>query len=357
MPLPPAQPQIQHPPSPKLQLPSALLAHRAQQLSAIRSAATAPADAMDIWGISSAKVAGAAKAGQLQPIGSLDHIVKQPSDSLLTVHLPFGSDASLRRQYVNFRGQLRVGKLLEELDAFAGNCAYAHCDDGDPSTELPTLVTVSLDRLDLLRYPLKPEEDLKMRGCVTYVGSSSMNVDVDFTTVATNEAVMMASTTFVARNPRGGGPVSVPRLRAMEDWESRLMEAGRASAESRRAARSSALDRVPPTPAELATVHQLFMELNAGASDASPPVYMSDTRVTSSELTMPQDRNLHGKIFGGWMMRRAYETAWIAGWSATGALPRFLALDDVAFNRPVEVRTRGSVLHAVLRARQGVARL
>jgi len=33
----------------------------------------------------------------------------------LTVSLPFGTDAQLRKQYVNFRGQLRVGRLLEGM--------------------------------------------------------------------------------------------------------------------------------------------------------------------------------------------------------------------------------------------------
>lgn len=36
-------------------------------------------------------------------------------------------------------------------------------------------------------------------------------------------------------------------------------------------------------------------------------------------------------------MRRAFETAWAAGWRATGALPKFLALDDITFQHPVEV--------------------
>ena len=44
------------------------------------------------------------------------------------------------------------------------------------------------------------------------------------------------------------------------------------------------------------------------------------------------------QVFGGWLMRRAFETAFICGWEATGALPKFLALDDVTFLRPVEVR-------------------
>lgn len=42
-------------------------------------------------------------------------VCRKPSDSFLTVSLPFGTDAQLRKQYVNFRGQLRVGRLLEGM--------------------------------------------------------------------------------------------------------------------------------------------------------------------------------------------------------------------------------------------------
>jgi acyl-coenzyme A thioesterase 9 len=95
-------------------------------------------------------------------------------------------------------------------------------------------------------------------------------------------------------------------------------------------------------------VHHLFQELSArqgggggGGGGGGPPMclMMEDTLLTSSEITMPQDRNVHGKVFGGWLMRRAFETAWAAGWRATGALPKFLALDDISFDHPVEVGT------------------
>ena len=165
---------------------------RAQKLCAIRSAATGPADSMDIWSMNSVKHRGweaALRAGtplNLNPITSLDSIVKRPRDSLLTVTLPFGSDAAFRAQYINWRGMIRIGKLLEEMDSFAGNVAYLHCDDGDPNTELPILVTASTDRVDLIKYPLNPDRDLQMRGCVTYAGATSMNIDIDFSTVPRN---------------------------------------------------------------------------------------------------------------------------------------------------------------------------
>jgi hypothetical protein len=46
-------------------------------------------------------------------------VEKSPQDSYLEVDLPFASDPLVRDQYLNFRGGLRFGKLLEDIDAFA----------------------------------------------------------------------------------------------------------------------------------------------------------------------------------------------------------------------------------------------
>ena len=322
----------------------------------VRSAATTAADAMGVLGLAAGKRGDRPGA---RPVDSLAHLVKRPSDSLLCVELPFGRDAALRAANVNWRGQLRVGKLLEELDAFAGAIAYRHVDDGDPGSEQPTLVTASTDRVDLVTYPLRADQDMQMRGMVTYVGASSLNIDVDIVALpaqrgAPLQPVLLASTTFVARNRRTGRALPVPRLAPATPRELQLHEAGRLASEARRAARGAGLDRVPPSAAELGMVHTLFQELGArqagggrsggggggsgsGGSGATRVMMMDDTLLTSSEITMPQDRNVHGKVFGGWLMRRAFETAWAAGWRATGTLPKFLALDDISFDHPVEV--------------------
>ena len=57
----------------------------------------------------------------------------------------------------------RFGLLLEDLDSLAGNVAFAHCDDGDPNTPAPLLVTASVDRL-LLRERLTMAAVMKLRG-------------------------------------------------------------------------------------------------------------------------------------------------------------------------------------------------
>lgn len=39
-------------------------------------------------------------------------------------------------------------------------------------------------------------------------------------------------------------------------------------------------------------------------------VWMEDARLKNSILCFPSKRNLYGKIFGGYLMRQAYEAAW-----------------------------------------------
>ena len=47
-------------------------------------------------------------------------------DSYSELVLPFGSKRELLDQYINATGSLRIGKLMEHLDALAGSIAYKH---------------------------------------------------------------------------------------------------------------------------------------------------------------------------------------------------------------------------------------
>jgi acyl-coenzyme A thioesterase 9 len=354
----------------------------AQRLFAVRSSLESAAGALEasleLLSASPRKLAAlrALHARGLDPLAalpqpaSLAHLKKAPRESLLRVRLPFRSDPRLRAQYVNKWGMLRVGKLLEELDSFAGSVAYAFVDDADPATSPPTLVTASFDRLDLLQSPLRADVDLQLEGMVTYAGASSFNIDIDLTTVPEEgggagagagaggpepaASVLQASTTFVARSRDNKRAVPVPRLdlENASDAERALHEAGRRATEARRAARSASLARQPPTAEELAMIHALFVETQgqgalrgregahggplALALARDNAVFADETALATNLISFPQDRNLHGKVFGGFLMRQAFEIAWAAGWRATGELPKFLALDDVVFLAPVE---------------------
>jgi acyl-coenzyme A thioesterase 9 len=53
-----------------------------------------------------------------------------------------------------------------------------HADDNNPATRPLTIVTASVDRIDLLS-KLHIDRDMRMRGCVSHVGNSSMEVRID----------------------------------------------------------------------------------------------------------------------------------------------------------------------------------
>lgn len=56
---------------------------------------------------------------QVQTSPTLPGGAKRPSDSLLRVLLPFGSNTAFRAGFVNQWGHLRFGMILEELDFFS----------------------------------------------------------------------------------------------------------------------------------------------------------------------------------------------------------------------------------------------
>jgi acyl-coenzyme A thioesterase 9 len=288
---------------------------------------------------------GGGAPSSLQPAArDLSALCKHPRDSFVRVQLPLTTSPSLRAAMLNARGHLRVGRLLEEMDAFSGVVAQLHCDDGDGARAAPLLVTAAFDRIDLLvggggvgGGALSASQDLELAGCVTWAGRSSLNIDLDVVGVG-GRPLLRASTTFVARDATGA-PVLVPQLATpLTPLEAALRGSGRAATEARKAAAAASLLRAPPSAAELAAVHALFV-----ASQGLPQgPWTEGTRLTSTSVTMPDQKNVYGRVFGGHLMRLGYEIAWAAGWRATGNAPRFLGCSDVLFRAPVEV---GTLLH------------
>ena len=93
---------------------------------------------------------------------------KTMEESYVEEFLRFSSDPSVKEDYVNMYGAIRIGKVLEDLDAIAGSIAYLHCDDGGASDEPlgVTIVTASVDRMDL-GSSIPSDQDIKLSGHVT----------------------------------------------------------------------------------------------------------------------------------------------------------------------------------------------
>ncbi len=63
---------------------------------------------------------------------------------------------------------------------------------------------------------------------------------------------------------------------------------------------------------------------------------MSETERVTILLMHGQDRNRHGKIFGGYLMRQAFDISWITA-TVQGEMPELLRVDQVLFLKPVPV--------------------
>jgi hypothetical protein len=50
----------------------------------------------------------------------------------------------------NYIGEILIGKLLEDLDALAGNIAFLHCDDNNPDTRSLHVVTAAVDTIKMV---------------------------------------------------------------------------------------------------------------------------------------------------------------------------------------------------------------
>jgi len=66
-------------------------------------------------------------------------------------------------------------------------------------------------------------------------------------------------------------------------------------------------------------------------------ILMDATEMQNAHIAQPQVRNMSERIFGGFLMRRAFELAFSAAYMFGGSLPNFLELDDVSFESPVDV--------------------
>ena len=266
---------------------------------------------------------------------------RSPSQSHIEISYPFSTDEFLKETYRNPWGQMRFGKILEDLDALAGNIAFAHVQDPQLN-----IVTASVDRIRLRRPP-NLESDQHLQGKVTYVGTSSMEIRMQC--INEGDEWMEAYFTFVATDPVTKRPMKIPPLTPESPLEQKYFDAGQRRAQVKKEARKRSTNKTA------AAMHGGMMtdpHIEAMAQDllakagplinmpslADPhSILMSATRLQNAEIAQPQVRNLANQIFGGFLMRRAFELAYATAYVFGGARPRFLELDEVSFQSPVDV--------------------
>lgn len=89
-----------------------------------------------------------------------------------------------------------------------------------------------------------------------------------------------------------------------------------------------------PTPEERIVIHDLFLARRKGIKGNE----LKDTRFDSTQLMHPREQNIHGHIFGGYLMREAFEIAFLTACNfARQDAVQFLVMDEIEFLTPVRI--------------------
>ncbi|KAG8481357.1 hypothetical protein CXB51_026275 [Gossypium anomalum] len=286
-------------------------------------------------------------------------VAKTPSMSRTSIAYKFSSDYILREQYKNPWDEMRMGKLLEDLDALAGTISYKHCRNDDGATRPILLVTASVDKM-VLKKPIRVDFDLKISGAVTWVGRSSMEIQMEVTQSTpdspdpSDSVALVANFTFVARDSKTGKSAPLNQILPETEHEKLLWkeaeERNKMRKQKRVAEKKDVDNRDEDRLNALLAEGRVFCDMPALADRDS--ILIRDTRHENSLMCQPQQRNIHGRIFGGFLMRKASELAFSNAYAFAGAAPCFMEVDHVDFFKPVDVgnflRFKSCVLYTEL---------
>ena len=314
------------------------------------------------------------------PATNVSTTARRVDDSWLEIILPFSDQPTMRDMMVRADGQtIRYGKLFEILDALAADVAYRHIQTSkmdihnshiSPSSLQLVVVTASVDGVRASAN-IDVNNDLKLQGYLTYVGKSSMEVTIDIIAGSNDGSERKIGDTqfiMVARDNATGSAAAVHGLHSMDVAQSARFESGKRRATGRKWRAATSLSIQPPQKDEVDLIHSLFLqskslkkekgdflkklaqsnECGSAAAEAAAISekknfkWMGNTALKNVLLMHSQDRNIHGKIFGGFLMKQAFELAWVTSVIFLGIKnPVFISVDDIQFVKPVNI---GSIL-------------
>lgn len=263
-----------------------------------------------------------------------------PSETVFHQTLALGSDAALRRRYMvvdePLQGNMRFGLLLEILDKVAEETALRYVNQFHPSARV---VTAAIDNI-VIRHAVDVTRDLTIAASINHVGRSSLEIGIRVEQPG-DPARHIASCyfTMVARSESGGGVVSValPPLTYIEPVEKR--RAGKALARREEYRHLQAALREPPSREEylmLADLHQAQEE----PGFSGPLCRRLET--DAWERMYPEQENVPQTIFGGYLIRRAFELSSICSELVAPDRSIIAAVNRINFFHPVRM---GDKLH------------
>jgi len=263
-----------------------------------------------------------------------------PADTSYYQMLPFSSDSRLRRRFMvmdePISGNVRFGLLLEVLDKVAEETALNYVNLFYPEARV---VTAAIDNI-FIRHLADVTRDVMCRARINYVGRSSLEVGIRVEQPGP-EPVHIASCyfTMVARSGMGEDAVSValPPLDYREETEQLRYNKAMKRRERYRQSQAALLE--PPSREE----YELLAALHHAQEERGFQGLLAGRLVTEAwERMYPEQENVPQKIFGGYLMRRAYELSAVCSELAAAGRSVIAAVNRINFINPVRL---GDKLH------------
>ena len=210
------------------------------------------------------------------------------------------TDASLRHLYTDSKSHVLMGKLLEDLDALAGNVAFLHCNEG-PRKEDLSLVTATVEKIRVLR-DIPASSDLVMEGRVIWVGTSSLDILIELFAADRSCSYLSSIFTYVARDKKTNKSVRVNRLLVSKEEDQALFEQREMAAKERKTPRPALSEEYRQRVQQCLDLGNALIDMPAlGQPDH---VLMRLTSLENSFICQPQNSNTAGRVFGGFLSNR-----------------------------------------------------
>jgi acyl-coenzyme A thioesterase 9 len=259
----------------------------------------------------------------------------RPIDTSLVQRLPLSTDVALQRRFMVVKqplpGNVRFGLLLEVVDKLAEDVALRHARRTEPGAYV---VTAAIEKV-ALRTPGDVNRDIDLQARLNWVGKSSMEVGIRVEQPGVDPGhVASCYFTMVARVGEGEAArsVEVEPLDYREDIEARRRDKAVRRRETYR--RRMASPAKAPTPEE----YQLLARLHAAQEQPGFSGRLAGRLTSMSwERMYPELENVPSKVFGGYLVRRAYELATIQAEEIAPDRPVIVRVNRINFLQPVRI--------------------
>jgi acyl-coenzyme A thioesterase 9 len=182
-----------------------------------------------------------------------------------------------------------------------------------------TFVTILVDKVDFTDLVPIHDDDIRLSGHVSWVGKSSVEVVVWLEQKKHGEWQKLTRALFLmaARDPTNTKAAPVNPLVPATDEEKDIFAGGEVRKKRRIQMSKDDLMKSEPNDYEQRLIHNIFtksIDTNSKSFNKRilPPgtVWMEDATLSTIIFSHPEDRNAHNKVFGGFLMRHAFELSW-----------------------------------------------